>query len=162
MYTRALRENGDPRFYNITFCGDNGGSNCPVPTPLKPAFPNTFSGTRPPGVPVPPSDVVTIAPDFESMYAIHSNVQLEQALTDDPRRCAQRHLGVARTLFEIDEVGVAGEFQADERRDEPLGAGVRGRSQNDRDREHRDSTGTATPRSARRRAGGMYAQRGRP
>ena len=83
MYTRALRENGDPKFYIIAFCGDNGGSNCPGATPLRPAFPNTFSGTRPSGVEMPPSDVVTVSPDFVTMYAIHSNVQLEQALTDD-------------------------------------------------------------------------------
>ena len=82
MYTRALRENGDPKFYNIIFCGEYGVSSC-VQTPLRPAFPNTFSGTRPPGVPLPPSDVTTVSPDFETMYAIHSNVQLEQAITND-------------------------------------------------------------------------------
>ncbi|MCA1602087.1 MAG: hypothetical protein LC776_10750 [Acidobacteria bacterium] len=28
-----------------------------------------------------PSNIDTIAPDFETMYAIHANIQLEQAIT---------------------------------------------------------------------------------
>ena len=81
-YTRALLDNGDPAFFTRRFCGNNGGPNCPR-DPLAPPFPATFSGTLPPGATLPQQDIVTIAPDFENMYAIHSNVQLEQALTDD-------------------------------------------------------------------------------
>jgi len=32
---------------------------------------------------LPPQGIYTIAPDFETMYAIHSNIQLEQAITEN-------------------------------------------------------------------------------
>jgi hypothetical protein len=78
MYSRALLKNGAPRFFNLHFCGTNTQS-----CQQGPAFPNTFSGSQPSGSVLPQQDIVTVAPDFENMYAIHSNVQLEQALTED-------------------------------------------------------------------------------
>ncbi len=74
MYSRALQNNANPRFFNLSFT--------PM-SPNAPAFPNTFSGSLPAGSVLPPQDIDTIAPDFETMYAIHSNIQLEQAITEN-------------------------------------------------------------------------------
>lgn len=74
MYQRALQNNGNLRFFNVSF----------APTSLNaPAFPNIFSGNLPPGTPLARQDIDTIAPDFETMYAIHTNFQIEQALTEN-------------------------------------------------------------------------------
>jgi hypothetical protein len=77
MYLRALQNNGARRFANYTF-----GPTATATTPAGPAFPNNF-GVIPPGTPTPPQSIDTIAPDFKTMYAIHTNVQIEQALTND-------------------------------------------------------------------------------
>jgi hypothetical protein len=74
MYTRALLS---PEFFSMSFCGNDGGSNC-LPHPNAPAFPNRFSGSLPGA-----QDIATIDPEFENLYAIHTNIQLEKALTDD-------------------------------------------------------------------------------
>ncbi len=109
MYTRALRENGSPTFFTRRFCGNLGGPTCPR-DPLAPAFPLTFSGSYPPGAPLPRQDIVTIAPDFDNMYAFHSNVQLEQALTEDLSlavgylHSAGRHIPVYRSINAIEPV----------------------------------------------------------
>jgi hypothetical protein len=63
-----------------------------------PAFPNTFSG------PLPPLDIDTIAPDFETMYAIHTNFQIEQAINENLSlavgyvRSVGRHISVYRNI----------------------------------------------------------------
>ena len=109
MYRRALLEDGDPAFFTRTFCGDNGGANC-LRENTSPAFPDTFSGSLPGGATLPPPDIVTISPDFENMYAIHSNIQLEQALTDDLSlavgylHSGGRHIPVYRSINAIDPV----------------------------------------------------------
>lgn len=68
MYRRAVQNNGNSRFLTVSFTGASQNG---------PAFPNTFSGT------LPPPDIDAIAPDLKNMYAIHSHVQLEQAITED-------------------------------------------------------------------------------
>jgi hypothetical protein len=73
MYKRAIQNNGNPKFLTVTFTPT---------TQYRPAFPNTFSGTLPPGSP-PPSDIDAIAPDLKNMYAINTHLQLEQAITED-------------------------------------------------------------------------------
>jgi hypothetical protein len=73
-YIRALRNNGNPKFFSLSFTPSSANS---------PAFPNTFSGSVPPGSILPPQNIDTIAPDFENMYAIHTNIQLEQAITEN-------------------------------------------------------------------------------
>jgi hypothetical protein len=74
MYRRALQNNGKQKLFSFTF----------TPTSLNaPAFPNTFSGSLPAGSMLPPQDIETVAPDFETMYAIHSNIQVEQAITEN-------------------------------------------------------------------------------
>ena len=81
MYQRALQNNGNARFFNFSFSGNNNGT--PTPSLNAPAFPNTFSGSLPAGSILPPQNIDTIAPDFENMYAIHANLQLEQAITEN-------------------------------------------------------------------------------
>jgi hypothetical protein len=73
FYQRALQNNGSPTFFNFTFNPATAGS---------PAFPTTF-GSLPAGSVLPVQSIETIAPDFENMYAIHTNFQIEQALTTD-------------------------------------------------------------------------------
>lgn len=73
FYQRALLNNGSPRLFNFTFAPATAGS---------PAFPNTL-GNLPAGTVLPVQSIETIAPDFENMYAIHTNFQIEQALTKD-------------------------------------------------------------------------------
>jgi hypothetical protein len=73
MYQSALLNNGNPKFFRYRFAPND---------PFAPAFPETVEGTLPPGLILPRQSISTIAPDFENMYAIHSNVQLEKAVTD--------------------------------------------------------------------------------
>jgi hypothetical protein len=81
IYRRALQENGNPKFFSFSFNGNNNGTT--APSPNAPGFPNIFSGSLPPGSVLPPQNIDTIAPDFENMYAVHSNVQLQQAITNN-------------------------------------------------------------------------------
>jgi hypothetical protein len=73
IYARALQNNGNPKFFTFTFSPTTSGA---------PNFPNTL-GSLPPGTPLPRRSIETVAPDFENMYAIHANLQVEQALTED-------------------------------------------------------------------------------
>ena len=74
MYQRALQNNGNSKFFNVSFSPSSTNA---------PAFSNTFSGSLPPGSIPPPQNIDTIALDHENMYALHTNVQLEQAITED-------------------------------------------------------------------------------
>ncbi len=76
MYQRALQNNGNPRFFTFSFTPTSTNTNAP-------AFPNTFSGSLPAGSVLPPQNIDTVAPDFETMYAIHFNFQIEQAITEN-------------------------------------------------------------------------------
>ena len=73
-YQRALQNNGNPRFFNFSFTPASANA---------PAFPNTFSASLPVGSVLPPQNIDTIAPNFVNMYAMHANVQLEQAITEN-------------------------------------------------------------------------------
>lgn len=95
MYRRALHNNGNPRFFSVNFTPNQ--INPPAPT-----FPNTFSGSALPTFGI--QDIDAIAPDFVNMYAVYSNVQLEQALTENLSlavgyvRSAGRHIPVYRQI----------------------------------------------------------------
>ena len=91
MYERALRQNGNPKYFNFTV------------TPVikyAPKFPATF----PTGLKLAPQNIDTIAPDIESLYAIHANFQFEQVLRDDASiavgyvHSAGRHIPVYRSI----------------------------------------------------------------
>ncbi|MFV0387440.1 MAG: TonB-dependent receptor domain-containing protein [Pyrinomonadaceae bacterium] len=73
MYRRALQNNGNPTYYNFAFAPSN---------PASPNFPNTL-GSLPVGSTLPVQSIEAVSPDFDTMYAIHTNVQVEQGLTDD-------------------------------------------------------------------------------
>ncbi|CAN5421058.1 hypothetical protein BH18ACI1_BH18ACI1_20240 [soil metagenome] len=75
IYRQALQNNGNPRVFNLSFTPTSANA---------PAFPTTFSGSLAPGsVLTARQDIDTIAPAFENMYALHANVQIEQAITND-------------------------------------------------------------------------------
>jgi len=100
IYRDILRVNGNSRFFSYTFTPNAPGA---------PAFPNAV-GKLPPGSVLPDQDIYTIAKDFETMYAIHSHIQLDQAITDDLSfivgyvRSAGRHLNVYRNINPINSV----------------------------------------------------------
>ena len=71
MYLRGLQNNGSPSYFNFSFGPTSTGA---------PAFPTTL-GSLPAGAALPRQSIDTVSPDFETMYAIHTNVQIEQALT---------------------------------------------------------------------------------
>ncbi|MCB1023247.1 MAG: TonB-dependent receptor [Acidobacteria bacterium] len=73
MYRRAIQNNGNVKFFNFSFQPSN---------PAAPDFPNNL-GSLPPGSVLPVQSIETIDPDFDTMYAIHTNFQVEQGLTDD-------------------------------------------------------------------------------
>jgi hypothetical protein len=93
-----LQNNGNPRFFTFSFTPTSNNA---------PAFPNTFSGSLPVGSVLPPQNIDTIAPDFENMYAIHSNIQLEQAITQNfsfaigYNHSGGRHIPVYRNINRI-------------------------------------------------------------
>jgi hypothetical protein len=108
MFERALLKNGDPGFFNISFNGNNNGTT--APSANAPVFPDTFLGSLPSGSALPRQDIDTIAPDFETMYAIHSSIQLEQAITENLAftigfvHSAGRNLPVYRSINRINPI----------------------------------------------------------
>lgn len=101
FYQRAIQNNGSPVFFNFTFAPATAGS---------PAFPDSL-GSLPPGAVLPTQSIETIAPDFENMYAMHANVQLEQALTQDLSftvgyiHSSGRHIPLYRNINRINPIG---------------------------------------------------------
>jgi hypothetical protein len=81
QYEGALQENGVGRYANRTFSG-RGAAGTATPTAGYPTFPATL-GALPPGTVLPPPSIEVISPDFNNMYAMHFQTQLEQALTAD-------------------------------------------------------------------------------
>ena len=103
LYNRALQDNGNPRFSSYRFSSTQNPQ-------VRPEFPNTLSGVLPQGTVLPRQAIVTVAPDLETMYAIHSNVQIEQALTNDLSysvgyvHSAGRHIPVYRNINPINPI----------------------------------------------------------
>jgi hypothetical protein len=93
MYRRALQNNGNAKFFNLSFTS--------TPTNNAPNFPNSFSGNP---VLTARQNIDAIAPDFESMYAMHFDFQIEQALTENLSlaagfvHSAGRHLPIYRNI----------------------------------------------------------------
>ncbi len=73
LYRRAIQSNGTPTFFNFTFNPTTAGA---------PRFPSTL-GSLPAGAALPRQSVDAVASDFASMYAFHTNGQVEQALGRD-------------------------------------------------------------------------------
>jgi hypothetical protein len=97
-YERALRNNGNPRFFTVRFTPP--ATNQPDCAPV---FPNIFSGNLP-SCAVFQRDIDAIAPDFVNLYAFHTNFQIEQAITENLSIAAGyvhsegRHLPVTRQI----------------------------------------------------------------
>ncbi len=97
LYLRALQTNGSPVFFNFNFAPATLGS---------PSFPTTL-GSLPTGSVFPPQSIETVSPDFENLYATHSNIQIEQGLTSDISatigfiHSGGRHLPVYRNINRI-------------------------------------------------------------
>ena len=73
IYRNALQNNGSPRFFGFTLAGTAAGA---------PAFPNTL-GSLPAGTTLPAQSPQAIAPDYQNLSAFHSNIQIEQALSNN-------------------------------------------------------------------------------
>jgi hypothetical protein len=69
MYENALQQNGTPIRSTITRTPTQAGA---------PAYPNTITA-----VPAAATSLETVSPDFENMYAMHFQTQVEQALTNN-------------------------------------------------------------------------------
>lgn len=101
FYQRALLNNGSPSLFNFTFAPTTAGA---------PDYPNTL-GSLPPGSTLPVQSIETIAPDFENMYAMHFNSQVEQVLANDLSltvgfiHSSGRHIPIYRNINRINPVG---------------------------------------------------------
>jgi hypothetical protein len=70
VYRRAILSNGNPRFFNV--------STGPA-TSFAPNFPNVFTGV-PSGFAVPTQDIVTVSPDFRTLYSGNANLQISREI----------------------------------------------------------------------------------
>jgi hypothetical protein len=73
FYEDAILRNGDPRSFTTSLNPTSAGA---------PAFPNTLANL-PPGFALPTQSIVAMDPEFESQWALMTNIQLERALTTD-------------------------------------------------------------------------------
>lgn len=73
VYRRALQGNGSPAFLNYSFNPTSAGA---------PRFPSTL-GSLPPGVATPRQSITGVSPDFVNLAVFHTNVQIEQALSQN-------------------------------------------------------------------------------
>jgi hypothetical protein len=100
MYQRALLINGNLRFFSFSFAPSASGA---------PAFPHTL-GSLPAGAVLPRQSIDTIAPEFENMFALHINFQIEQSITRDLSLAAGyvhsggHHLPVYRNINPINPI----------------------------------------------------------
>ena len=97
LYRRALQGNGSPTFLNYSFAPANAGA---------PRFPATL-GSLPAGVATPRQSITGVSSDFVNMGVFHTNVQIEQALTQNLSmtigaiRSRGNHLPVYRNINPI-------------------------------------------------------------
>jgi Carboxypeptidase regulatory-like domain/TonB dependent receptor len=71
MYRNALQLNGNPVYFNFSGSPATAGA---------PDFPNALN---PAAAVLPRQSLTTISPNFKNLYAMHENVQLEQAISND-------------------------------------------------------------------------------
>jgi hypothetical protein len=70
VYRRALVNNGLPAFFSISATPS---------VPYAPAFPNVFTSV-PGGFNVPAGDIITVSPDFATMYSYNANLTISHEL----------------------------------------------------------------------------------
>src|SRR4029077_14539953 len=71
IYYRSLLTNGSPQFFNLRI---------PPTAAFSPAFP-TVLGALPTGFNLPTQDIVTVTPNFRSLYTSNANLQVSQEIT---------------------------------------------------------------------------------
>ena len=86
MYKRAILNNGDPRYFSFSFSPRDDGA---------PDFPNKL-GVFP--LEKVTRDIDAVSSDFETMYAIHSNFQVEQTITENMSLTAGYLYSIARHI----------------------------------------------------------------
>ncbi|MBL8203038.1 MAG: TonB-dependent receptor [Blastocatellia bacterium] len=100
VYRRALQGNGNPRFLSYSFNPTSPGA---------PRFPGTL-GSLPAGVATPRQSITGVSPDFVNLVALHTNVQLEQALSPNFSltiggiRSRGNHLPIYRNINPINPI----------------------------------------------------------
>lgn len=70
MYRNALQQNGNPVYFS--FSGNSSTTGAPD-------FPNAINPALRPAI----QSLTTVSPDFKNLYAMHTNIQFEQAITTD-------------------------------------------------------------------------------
>src|SRR6266404_74952 len=101
LYRRAILSNGTGRFLTLTVNPTSTGA---------PNFP-TALGALPAGAALPRQSIEAVAPDFNSLYAIHTNGQIEQAITNDMSitvgfiQSMGRHIPIYRNINPINPIG---------------------------------------------------------
>ncbi len=99
IYARALQNNGSPQYFNFTITNPRTTANAPT-------FPNNLAAL-PPGAVLPIQSIDTVSPDFKTLYAMHTNFQIEQSLTNDISftggfiHSSGRHIPVYRNINRI-------------------------------------------------------------
>ena len=73
LYEDAILRNGDPRSFTATLNPTSAGA---------PAFPATLANL-PPGFALPTQSINAVAADFDSQWALMTNVQIERAIGED-------------------------------------------------------------------------------
>ncbi len=100
VYARALQNNGNPRFFNFTITN-------PRTTPGAPTFPNNLASAAAAAG----QSIDAVSPDFENLYAMHTNFQVEQSVTNDISftvgyiHSSGRHIPVYRNINRIGVIG---------------------------------------------------------
>lgn len=102
IYRRAIISNGSPRYFTVSeppFINNVANPNAPL-------FPNTLAT-----VVLPRQSIDAVAPDYENLAAYHTNLQLEQALTQNLSvtfgfiRSRGTHIPVYRNINRINPIG---------------------------------------------------------
>jgi hypothetical protein len=95
MYLQSIQSNGRPASFTVSFTNPNAAG--------APAFPNVLTNATAAAV----QDIIAPATDFENMYAIHYNAQVEQVIAKDLSftagfiRSNGKHIPVYRNINRI-------------------------------------------------------------
>jgi len=71
VYYRALLTNGQPQYFTLS---------TPPTAPFAPAFPTIFT-SLPAGFTLPTQDIITVSPNFRTLYSSNANIQITREIT---------------------------------------------------------------------------------
>lgn len=97
FYQRALQNNGSPTSFTVAF--QNPIAPLPITNASAPSFPGSVATAA-----APVQNITALSSDFQNMYAIHANAQIEQALTQNLSftlgyiHSAGRHIPIYRSV----------------------------------------------------------------